>query len=74
VTALALFFGPIAAWWIDGQSGLHLDGVLVAPAGLLAPLSMAGGLLLGIVVLYLARGIGVVQGAIAKHLLVESVP
>jgi hypothetical protein len=71
-TALGLFFGPIAAWWMDGQSGLYLDGALVAPVGLMAPVSMAAGLLIGFIVLHLARAFGVVQGAIAKHLLVES--
>lgn len=71
-TSLALFFGPLVAWLMDGQSGLYLDGIRVAPAGLLTPVSMAAGLLLGFIVLYLARAIGVVQGAIAKHLLVES--
>jgi hypothetical protein len=35
---------------------------------------MAAGLLLGVVVLHLARALGVVHGAIAKHLLVESAP
>jgi hypothetical protein len=73
-TALALFFGPLAAWWLDGRSGLYLDGALVAPAGLMAPVAMAAGLLLGVVVLHLARALGVVHGAIAKHLLVESAP
>jgi uncharacterized membrane protein len=73
-TALTLFFGPLAAWWMDGRSGLYLDGALVAPAGLMAPVAMAAGLLLGVVVLHLARALGVVHGAIAKHLLVESAP
>lgn len=73
--ALGLFFGPLVATVLDyPQVGIYLDGAQVVPAIAVVPAGMLLGAIIGLIVLYLARAIGVVHGAIAKHLLVESGP
>jgi hypothetical protein len=72
--SIGLFFGLMGeALFGDGLAPVYLDGQLM-PAILLAPFALIFAVALGIVLLHLARAIGVVQGAIAKHLLVESGP
>jgi hypothetical protein len=73
--AVGLFFGPLVATALDYPNvGIHLDGVQLLPAWVVIPVGMLLGAIIGLVVLYLARAIGVVHGAIAKQLLVESGP
>jgi hypothetical protein len=72
-TSLALIFGPLVSIVVDpSHAGLFMDGERVMPALVVAPVAMLVGVILGIIVLHLARAIGTIQAAIAKHLLVES--
>jgi uncharacterized membrane protein len=75
--SLALMFAPIAAvlghmgaFGVD--FGFYLDGDVVMPPLIVAPLAFVIGVFLLFSVLHLARGIGRMQGGIAKHLLVKS--
>jgi uncharacterized membrane protein len=55
---------------IDG--GFYLDGESVVPPVVMMPLALLLGVVLPFAVLHLARGVGRLQGALAKHLLVKS--
>lgn len=75
--SLALMVAPIAQLLshygaIDGGIGLYIDGDMVAPPLILAPLAFMAGALMLFAMLHLARGIGRLQGALAKRLLVKS--
>lgn len=71
--SLGLFFGPLVATVLHYPDvGIYLDGAQVLPAIVVAPVTMLLGIVIALLTLHLARAFGVVQGAIAKHLLVES--
>jgi len=54
------------------EGGIYLDGQSVVPPLVMMPLALLLGIVLPFVVLHLARGVGRLQGALAKHLLVKS--
>jgi len=73
--SLALLFAPVAVLlqhfgMIDG--GIHVDGNLVVPPLIFAPLAFLVGVFLLFGMLHLARGVARLQGGIAKALLVPS--
>ncbi len=69
--SLGLIFAPLAALIRGEQMGIWIDGVNVGNALWAWPVLIAVGLLLLFVTLHLARGIGRLHGAMAKHLLVR---
>ena len=69
--SLVLIFAFPAELLFHGPMGVWIDGVNVANSLWLGPLSVAAGVLLLFGTLHLARGIGKLHGAIAKHLLVR---
>lgn len=71
-TSLGLIFAPLAALISGEQMGIWIDGVNVGNALWAWPVLIVVGLLLLFVTLHLARGIGHLHGAMAKHLLVRS--
>jgi len=75
--SLGLMFTPIAAVMahmgaFGGNVGFYLDGEPVLQPLLIAPLAFVIGVVILFSMLHLARGIGRMQGGIAKHLLVKS--
>jgi uncharacterized membrane protein len=54
------------------EGGIYLDGQSVVPPLVMMPLALLLGIVLPFAVLHLARGVGRLQGALAKHLLVKS--
>ncbi|MGX9720605.1 sensor domain-containing protein [Stenotrophomonas acidaminiphila] len=70
-TSLALVFAPVAEVVFDQPVGIWVDGVKMASGAWLWPLSIAAGLALLFATLHLARAIGRLHGAVAKHLLVR---
>ena len=54
------------------EGGIYLDGQSVVPPLVMMPLALLLGVVLPFAVLHLARGVGHLQGALAKHLLVKS--
>ena len=69
--SLALMFAPLGDLLFDHPVGIWIDGVNVATAFWVWPVSVAVGALLLFGTLHLARGIGKLHGAMAKHLLVR---
>lgn len=73
--SLGLMAAPIAAllsnFGVIG-GGIYWDGEVFAPPMILAPVVFVVGVFLLFGMLHLARGIGRLQGALAKHLLVMS--
>jgi uncharacterized membrane protein len=69
--SLALVFAPLAELLFDHPAGIWIDGVNVASAFWLWPVSVTVGVLLLFGTMHLARGIGKLHGAMAKHLLVR---
>jgi hypothetical protein len=69
--SLALMFAPLGDLLFDHPAGIWIDGVNVATAFWVWPVSVAVGALLLFGTLHLARGIGKLHGAMAKHLLVR---
>lgn len=70
-TSLGLVFAPVLSL-IEGEAfGIWINGVNMSGAFWLWPILAAVGLLLLLVTLHLARGIGKLHGAMAKHLLVR---
>jgi hypothetical protein len=70
-TSLGLVFAPVVSL-IEGQGlGIWINGVNMSGAFWLWPVLAAVGLLLLLVTLHLARGIGKLHGAMAKYLLVR---
>ncbi|MEA5668894.1 sensor domain-containing protein [Stenotrophomonas sp. MH1] len=69
--SLALMFAPLGELLFDHPAGIWIDGVNVATAFWVWPVSVAVGALLLFGTLHLARGIGKLHGAMAKHLLVR---
>jgi hypothetical protein len=57
---------------IDGGLQYSFDGDVYLPPLIIAPLAFLVGVFLLFAMLHLARGIGRLQGALAKHLLVQS--
>ncbi|WP_303746966.1 sensor domain-containing protein [Stenotrophomonas pigmentata] len=70
-TSLALVFAPVAALFTNEPIGIWIDGVNVGNAFWLWPVSVGVGVLLLFGTLHLARGVGKLHGAMAKHLLVR---
>ena len=73
--SLVLLFAPVLqflAWSGAIEGGLMLDGEPVIAPLLLAPLTFLLGVVLLFSMLHLARGIGRLQGNLAKHLLVKT--
>ncbi|MBA8885402.1 sensor domain-containing protein [Dokdonella fugitiva] len=54
------------------EGGIYLDGRSIVPPIVMMPLALLLGIVLPFAVLHLARGVGRLQGALAKHLLVKS--
>lgn len=69
--SLALVFAPLGELLFNQPMGIWIDGVNVASALWLWPVSATVGVLLLFGTLHLARGIGKLHGAMAKHLLVR---
>ncbi len=69
--SLALVFAPLAELLFNQPAGIWVDGVNVASAWWVWPVSVTVGVLLLFGTLHLARGIGKLHGAVAKHLLVR---
>ncbi|MGH8052552.1 MAG: sensor domain-containing protein [Stenotrophomonas sp.] len=69
--SLALMFAPLASFFVDQPAGIWIDGVNVAGAFWLWPLSVLVGAVLLFATLHLARAIGKLHGAMAKQLLVR---
>jgi len=72
--SLALMAAPIMeilAYYDVIGGGIYLDGAQFVPPLILTPLVFAIGVVLLFAMLHLARGVGHVQGAIAKSLLVK---
>ena len=70
-TSLALVFAPLADLFFDQPVGVWINDVNVGGAFWLWPAMVAVGGLLLFATLHLARGIGRLHGAVAKHLLVR---
>jgi uncharacterized membrane protein len=73
--SLALMAAPVAqvlAYYDVIGGGIYWDGGRIVPPLILTPLVYVIGVFLGFAMLHLARGIGRLQGALAKHLLVKS--
>jgi len=70
-TSLALLFAPLADVALDQPVNLWINDVNVGDGVWLWPLAMAMRLVLLFATLHLARAIGRLHGAIAKHLLVR---
>jgi uncharacterized membrane protein len=75
--SLGLLFAPVAALLqqqgaFDGSVGFYWDGVPVMPPLIVVPIAFIAGVVLLFSMLHLARGIGHLQGSIAKALLVPS--
>jgi hypothetical protein len=75
ITALALSLGvallPIVQMW-DGYAQVWIEGVQYFLPLWTLPLTIALGLLMLLVTMHMARGIGYAHGQFAKHLLVKS--
>jgi uncharacterized membrane protein len=65
----ALVLGPIAGL-LTQTGGIHVDGVYTVPDPWMAIVTVPLGLLLLTLVMHLMRGIGMMHGGLAKHLLV----
>lgn len=77
VTSLALVFAPVAALLarfgaFDGDVGMYIDGDMIVPPLVALPIAFIVGVIGLFTMLHVARGIGRLQGALAKHLLVPS--
>ena len=70
-TSLALVFAPLVSLFSNLPMGIWIDGVNVGNAFWLWPVSVGVGVLLLFGTLHLARGVGKLHGAMAKHLLVR---
>ena len=70
-TSLALVFAPVVALFSNEAVGIWIDGVNVGNSFWLWPVSVGVGVLLLFGTLHLARGVGKLHGAMAKHLLVR---
>ncbi|HEY6942986.1 sensor domain-containing protein [Dokdonella sp.] len=75
VLSVAMIAGPFAlllAQFGVVEGGIYLDGDSVLPPIAAMPVALLLGIVLPFAVLHLARGVGRLQGALAKHLLVKS--
>ena len=70
-TSLALVFAPLVSLFSNLPMGIWIDGVNVGNAFWLWPVSVGVGVLLLFGTLHLARAVGKLHGAMAKHLLVR---
>ncbi len=76
-TSLALIFAPFAELLshfgaFDGSVGIVVDGDVIVPPLVVAPIAFVVGVIGLFAMLHVARGVGRLQGALAKHLLVMS--
>ena len=76
-TSLALVFAPVAELLaslgvFDGRVGVYVDGNTIVPPLIVAPIAFIVGVIGLFTMLHVARGVGRLQGALAKHLLVMS--
>ena len=71
--SLGLIFAPFASWFTD-FGGVHMDGVYTVPEPWAALVTVPIGLLLLTLLMHLMRGIGIMHGGLAKHLLVAQSP
>jgi uncharacterized membrane protein len=67
--SLGLVLAPFASWVIE-SGGIHMDGVYTVPEPWAALVTVPLGLLLLTLLMHLVRGIGLLHGGLAKHLLV----
>jgi len=77
VTSLALIFAPVAELLshfgaFDGNVGIYVNGDTIVPPLVVAPVAFVIGAIGLFAMLHVARGVGRLQGALAKHLLVPS--
>ena len=70
-SSLGLVFAPVAGLLSDDPVGIWVNGVNIASSFWLWPASVGVGVVLLFCTLHLARGIGKLHGAMAKHLLVR---
>lgn len=75
--SLGLVFAPVAVLLsqygaFDGNVGIQIDGEMIVPPLMVAPAALIAGVILLFATLHVARGVGRLQGALAKHLLVPS--
>lgn len=71
--SLAVAILPFASLYFDHFHLFWFDGAVVVPMWLL-PLTLATGLLMLVLTLHLARGLGMLHGTMAKHFLVKLAP
>ncbi|MFT3791995.1 MAG: sensor domain-containing protein [Rudaea sp.] len=76
-TSLALIFAPVAQALVffgvlDGHVGVYVGDNVIVPPLIATPVAFVLGVLLLFAMLHVARGVGRLQGALAKHLLVPS--
>ncbi len=67
--SLGLVLAPFASWVVE-TGGIHVDGVYTVPEPWAALVTVPLGLLLLTLLMHLVRGIGIMHGGLAKHLLV----
>lgn len=67
--SLGLLLAPFASW-VAETGGFYIHGVYTVPEPWAALVTVPLGLLLLTVVMHLVRGIGIMHGGLAKHLLV----
>lgn len=67
--SLGLMLAPLAGWLTE-SGGIHMDGVYTVPEPWVAVVTIPLGLLLLTLLMHLMRGIGIMHGGFAKHLLV----
>jgi hypothetical protein len=70
-TSLALVFAPMVELLFKQPVGIWIDGVNIGSPFWMWPVTVVAGLVLLLGTLHLARGIGKLHGALAKHLLVR---
>lgn len=76
-TSLALLFAPVVQLLVhygafDGHVGFYVGDRAVIPPLIVVPIAFVAGVLGLFATLHLARAVGRLQGALAKHLLVKS--
>ena len=67
--SLGILVAPFASW-IAESGGFYIDGVYTIPEPWVALVTVPVGVLLLTIVMHLVRGIGIMHGGLAKHLLV----
>jgi uncharacterized membrane protein len=67
--SVGLALAPFAGWLVE-SGGIHVDGVYTVPEPWAALVTVPLGLLILTLLMHLMRGIGIMHGGLAKHLLV----